>query len=278
LADRLRDLSDAALERALVELGAEIAYPPTPAIAAAVRARLAAAPPPRRPFWALASPARRLALAALAILVVLALTLALSAAAREAVADRLGLKGLRLFYVPEVPTPTPVSGGATPAPLGERLNLGRATSLAEAGAQVAYPILRPRLPNLGEPDLVFLQNTPPGGQVWLVYNVRAGLPESRQTGVALLFSQFRGSLAPEFLGKGLGPRTRLEAVAVNGGAGYRITGEAHLLMFRDGSGNVRDEAIRLAGNTLVWEQGGLLCRLEAAIEKEEALRIAATVR
>src|SRR5438067_13437079 len=104
--ERLRELSDAAFERALVELGGEIAYPPTPALAIAVRARLATAPAQRRPFWWGSSPARRLALVALAVLVLLAGTLALSPAAREAVADRLGLKGLRLFYVPALPTPT----------------------------------------------------------------------------------------------------------------------------------------------------------------------------
>ena len=44
---------------------------------------------------------------------------------------------------------------------------------------------------------------------------------------------------------------------------------------RDQSGRQSDERFRLASNVLLWEQDGLTLRIEGAISKEQALRIAA---
>jgi hypothetical protein len=41
---------------------------------------------------------------------------------------------------------------------------------------------------------------------------------------------------------------------------------------------VRDDRARLAGTSLLWEQGNLTLRPEGTLAKEEALRIAASVR
>ena len=76
----------------------------------------------------------------------------------------------------------------------------------------------------------------------------------------------------------MGRDTRLTPVTVNGGRGYWIDGESHVFFYRDASGNVHSESVRLAGNVLVWEQGGLIVRLEGDISLEEALRIAESVR
>jgi len=229
------------------------------------------------------------------------------------VAERLGLRGVTIFHVPEEPTltpmptaapgaataplPTPVAAAAaagpsptatstppaaptpTPAPVGSRLGLGQHVSLDEARSRVPYGVLAPTLPELGAPDAVYLQQAaPPGGQVSLVYASRPGLPRADASGVGLLLSQFRGDLAPEFLGKGLGPRTRIEQVSVNGQPAYWIEGEAHLFMYRVAGGDIRDEQVRLAGNVLLWEQGDLTLRLESALPREQALRIAESVR
>jgi hypothetical protein len=70
----------------------------------------------------------------------------------------------------------------------------------------------------------------------------------------------------------------LESIVVNGGMGYWIEGQPHLFIYRDARGEIRDEILRLAGNTLLWEQGGLTLRLEASIPRETALRIANSVR
>ena len=91
-------------------------------------------------------------------------------------------------------------------------------------------------------------------------------------------TQFPGDVDQGFIEKGLGPGTRLESVTVNGRPGYWIEGRPHAFVYRDANGNVRDESYRLAGNVLLWEDGDLLLRLESALSKEEALRIASSVR
>jgi hypothetical protein len=162
-------------------------------------------------------------------------------------------------------------------PAGAHLRLGQALALAEARARVAFPVLTPDLPELGAPDEVYLSDPPAGGQVTLVYRAGPGRPVAAgETGVALLLAQFRA--LDIFVGKGLGPGTRLEELTVNGGRGYWIEGGPHLLVYRDASGAVRDEMTRLAGNVLLWEQGGQTLRLEGALTKEAALRVAASLR
>jgi hypothetical protein len=151
-------------------------------------------------------------------------------------------------------------------------------TLDEARARVAYPVLVPTLPELGAPDEVYLSEPPAGGQVALVYAAAPGRAAAAETGAALLLMQFRGSTDEGFLGKGLGPGTRLEPVTVNGARGYWIEGAPHFFFHQDEAGQARQEAIRLAGNVLLWEQGDLTLRLEGAMSKDEALRIAATVR
>lgn len=289
MAERRPPPTDRELEAALRDLGAHLAYPPTPPLAVAVAERLRARPARRLPFWQIPT-VRRLAVAALTLLLLLATTLALWPAARTAIADRLGLRGVTITFVPAVPTTTPAPSPAptatppptplptpTPAPVGERLRLGQRLSAAEARARAPYPVLEPALPELGAPDEIYLENREPY-QVALVYRARPDLPAAASTGVAVLFTQFPGALAPGFLGKGLGPGTRVEEVQVQGRRAYWIEGEAHLFFYRDRAGQPRDESIRLAANVLLWEQGDLLLRLEGALSQEQALRIAASVR
>ena len=107
---------------------------------------------------------------------------------------------------------------------------------------------------------------------------RPGLPTATETGVGLLLTQFQGSLEPTFFGKGLPPGARLEQVTMAGRPAYWIEGRPHFFFYRDQSGRQIDERFRLAANVLLWEQDGLTLRIEGAFSKEEALRIAASVR
>ena len=308
MAERTQPPTDPMLEAALRDLGARLAYPPTPPLAASVAARLRARPARRPPVWETLF-ARRLAVALVTLALLLGITLALWPEARTAIADRLGLRGVTITFVPAVPTPTPTptppptatppptplptptpAPTATPVPVGVRLGLGERLTLAEARARVPYAVLEPALPELGAPDEVYLntpsapqtpstkQAIPPVNQLALVYRDRPGLPPAAETGVALLFLQFQGDLDPGFLGKGIGPGTRVEEVRIDGRLGYWIEGEAHLFFYRDPTGQPRNETIRLAGNVLLWEQDDLIMRLEGALSKEQALRIAASVR
>jgi hypothetical protein len=275
--------ADWELEAALRDLGARLDYPPPPPLAATVAEQLRVAPRPsfwRRPL------ARRLALAGLTLLLLLGLTLTAWPEARAVVAERLGLNGLTITFVPAVPTPTPTATPAptpqptpTPAPPGARLQLGRLTSLEEARALTGAPAPVPTLPELGQPDAVYVSERP-ARSVALVYGRRPGLPVAGETGVSLLVVQITGAaqeINEGFLGKGLGPGTRLEEVRVNGERGYWIEGAPHFFFYLDAAGQARQETIRLAANVLVWEQDGRIVRLEGALSREQALRIAGTM-
>ena len=88
--------------------------------------------------------------------------------------------------------------------------------------------------------------------------------------VRLLLTEFRGD---PFIEKLIDGDTEVEPVSVNGRAGAWLE-QPHVVMFRDPSGRFRDNPGRLAGKTLLWENGELTLRLEGDLSKAEALRIA----
>ncbi len=287
MTDRSRQPELDELERSLADLGSHLAYPPTPDLASTVRARLASeAQRPRlwrRAFWT--RPAVALAAAMLAVLLVAGLVLAASPEARTAIAERLGVPGVTIWYVPIVPERTPPVATpfdvsrTTPLPANVRQTFGeRLGSLAEARGRVPFTVLAPTHPDLGPPDEVYLGARPVGGQLALVYLPGAGLPETPETGVGLLVTQFQGRLEPGLFGKGLPQGSRVEQVTVNGRPAYWISGRPHFFIYRDRSDAIADERIRLAGNVLLWEQGGLTLRIEGAIAREQAIQIAESVR
>jgi len=240
------------LELELVDLGRRLDVPPAPDLAGVVRERLAE----RRRF-----PVRRAIVLAFAVL-----ALALGAAmavppARSAILEWLGLSGVRIERVQELPpVPPPPAAGAS-------LGLGERTTLGRAGERVDFALVVPA--ELGRPDEVWLDPAVPGGAVTFVY---------RRAGKTFLFAQFRGSTDPGLIKKTLEPGTRVEPVEMNGEPGYWLAGKPHVFAFQDADGESRPETIRLAGNTLLWERGELTLRLEADATKEQALRIARSVR
>ena len=92
-----------------------------------------------------------------------------------------------------------------------------------------------------------------------------------------MLSEFRGDLAPNFGQKGIGGSTGVEILTVNGGQGLWISGDHHQFGYTDSNGQYRNETTRLAGNVLLWQQGGVTFRLEGARTKDEALRFAASL-
>ena len=254
------------LEAQLRLLGAAIEYPPTPALARAVSERLAAEGGRRR----LGLPLRRVALAFAAVAVAVAAALLVSPQARTTVLGWLGLKGVLVQPVKKLPSRTPGPSG-----LALRLELGQPVSLLEAEGKVAYHIAIPQ--SLGSPDQVYFLEPPAGGEISLTYAPRPGLPATKETELGLLLMEFQGDINPDFFGKLLGPGTNLEEVTVNGNRGFWISGAPHGFLY-NGKGGTQEETFRLAGNTLLWEQGGLTLRIESALTKDQALAIARTVR
>src|SRR5258708_7042341 len=243
-------MSVAALEVALTDLGHQMAYPPTPALAERVRREIAQRPSPRRSmravrlrWWQSFIPAqRRLAVALVALIALAAAILAVSPEARTVVAERLGLRGVIIREIPAVPTPLPTAAGA-------RLSLGQPLTLEEVQTRITFQVLVPSL--LGRPDEVYLGTTPPGGQVALVYYPRPDLPQANTTGVGLLLTAFQGNVSAGIFGKGVPPGTRVEEVQVNGGHGYWIEGDPHTIFFLDSRGQGRTETTRPAGKFLL---------------------------
>lgn len=271
-------MTDAELEALLRDVGGRLRYPATPDLAQRVRARIEAGPRPRG-TWLDALRGLRLAPIALTLVVILAAAAALSPQVRAGAAEFLRLRGIDLFPVPAVPTPTasPASAVATPTAT-PRLALGSRITLAQALGTTEFRVRLPSDPLLGEPDEVYRATGPTGTQIAFVYVDRAGIPRSA-VGVAALVHQFRGGgLDASFLGKGIGPGTRVEELTVDGARGFWIEGEAHLFFYRDAGGNVHQETLRLARNVLLWERDGVLLRIEAQLTKAQALRVAGTMR
>jgi hypothetical protein len=91
-----------------------------------------------------------------------------------------------------------------------------------------------------------------------------------------LFTQFRASVE-EVIFKKVATGTQIDSVRVGGEPGFFLSGNPHDFSYLDGRGDYRQEIVRLAGNTLLWERGALTLRLEADINEEEALKIAHSV-
>jgi hypothetical protein len=270
VADRLESLSDRELEATLVAVGRDLAFPEIPDLAAAVVRRLEEEPV-RAPVLERAAqvlgfrrPGRRLALALAAVLIL----------GGAAVAGGLLVRGVRILIAPETTTPPPsptVSG-----PIGGTLFLGDEVTLAQARQQVDFEVVVPTAAGLPEP-VAYVDDDPSGGRVSLVYPAGPALPRTSETGVGMLVMEFRARIDVPFLEKVVHEAERVEEVEVGGTPAYWIEGE-HTVFYLDELGQPVEERSRLAGNTLLWQRGQVTFRLESALSKEEAIRIAESMR
>ncbi len=251
------------LEQDLTDLATAIAWPPTPNL------RVSAVLVPARrggSGWG-----RVLAIAA-AIALIAAALLAYTPT-RTAIADFLNLH-TTIYRVPALGSPSPHPSGT----LGKRLGLGSPTTLAQAQEQLAWTIAVPTA--LGSPDEVYLQQppiSPSGGEVTLVYAARPDIKVAGATGVSVLITEARGTVDEQFFGKMVGPDATLEHVTVNGHAGWWISGAPHEFVFTDAGGNFYTETLRLATNTLIFDDSGTIVRIEGDMTRAQALHIASSL-
>jgi hypothetical protein len=241
------------LEARLTELATGVAFPATPPLSALVGERLRH--PPRR--LALGRPISRgvaLALAATLLLVGIA------------AAVGIALGGLRLVFGPASlpPLPSLVVGSG----------LGESTPLAEARERVTFALRVPSLAELGEPDLTYLAEPPRGGAVTLLYSDRAGFPADSETGIGLIVTQLRADIGPEVFEKLIDAGVTVTATRVNGLPAWWVAGGDHFFFYRDATGRVVETTLRLAGDTLIWEQLGVTHRVEGAPSLVDAQRVA----
>ncbi|HEV2415256.1 MAG TPA: hypothetical protein VGX27_10635 [Candidatus Dormibacteraeota bacterium] len=236
------------LEQALTELGANIAWPPTPRLRVETGVVIPLPAVRHGRGWG-----RPLAVAAAVVLIVAGLLA--FAPTRDAIAGFLNLH-TTVQRVPHLQTPSPRPG--------QSLGLGTPMTKAELLTRVPWRISIPSA--LGEPDQVYLALPPigpSGGEVTFYY--KSG---------PVLVTEARGSVNEQFFLKTIGPGTTIENVAVNGHGGWWISGAPHTFVFTDANGNPYFDTLRLATNTLIFDDNGTVVRIEANISKQQALRIA----
>ena len=257
---------DADLDRMLRDVAARIAWPAEPQIAQRVRARVEAGPAAAPSWWERMRPVlARPSFAVTVAIVALCVVLIASQSARVAVADFLGLEGVRVGFTKQLP-----KDAAT------RLDLGGRVALDEARSHAGFDVLVPTVGDLDEPDRVYFDPSIGAGQVSFVYRPRAGLPPTTVEGVGLLVMQYRVTLEESYYKKLLENTNTIEEALVDGDFGFWVKGR-HTIEFRDDGAVGRDPA-RLAGNTLLWEHDGVTIRLESDLSKSEAIRIAESMQ
>lgn len=239
----MTDRNEVSLDAALRDLATVVEFPVVPALRAGVTSRLAG-PTPGSGRWRLARP----------ILLAAGLTLVVAA---TAVALGWALPGLRILPVASVPSaPT----------LGSGLALGEAILLDEQPFAVA---------TLGQADAAYMSRD--AGVTTLVFAPRDGLPEI-DDGIGLLAQGVEGTLDQSMVMKLVDEvGARVVPVSVDGADGFWISGPPHLVRYLDADGRERAEITRLAGDTLVWQDGETLYRLESALGLEATLRLAESV-
>ena len=223
---------------------------------------------------------------AMTLLVILIVLFAIPGV-RHAVADWLGLRGVRIEPQP-VPTTVPQAGTNVPragtthvATTLPALGFGSPTSIEAARSALPFAFAVLQDAGLGAPDGVYVDRSIADGVVSLVWKPipSAGIPASPTLpDVGLVFSMFRGRVDDASFVKMLPPGTTVESVVVGGDRGFWIAGEPHQLSASTGPGQYFAVETRLATNTLLWQHGDVTYRIEADIDRERALALAAEVK
>jgi hypothetical protein len=235
------------LHEALSAMAAQAQWPPTPELAGPVRAAIEA--PPEAERGTRPRPRRPLLAAVLALVVgggVLA-----APGVGSGLLDRLGLRNATVQKVQRLPATA----------LGSSLALGERRTPADARREAGFALLTPAA--LGAPREVYVDE----GVVTFVYRARSGRP--------ILFTQVPGSAGP-YVQKFVTADTR--RVRIAGVPGLLLRGRHVVVFAPPGGGEPRVEEARLAKNTLLWERGGLLLRVEGEQPADELIRIARSVR
>lgn len=252
------------LEGTLSDIGARLEGP-TRDMWPVVRERIAGRRP--LPWWRVGLDRVSLAPVAATLVLILAAAFLLTPDLAARAAEVLGLPGVQIFRVPATPSAATGQSGTFPGQ--------RAATVAEASRIAGFPVGEPAA--LGAPDEIYVETAPV--RVTLVYRTRQGLPATALPGIGALIVEFKGTLDAPILGKAIGPGTTLEAIPLTSGtAAYWLAGQPHQFFYRDTVGNIQPDTLRLAGNTLLWDANGITYRLEAQVFREEAVRIASTLR
>ena len=226
------------LERALLALGGELEFPPTPDLAGAVRARL------QRRRW-VRPLVFAVAVGALAIGVAMAVP-----PARSVI--------LKFFHIGSAT----VERVETLPPAQQRpLVAGLGPALVREDAEM-YAGLHMQLPKGVAPQRFYAQP----GMISTVIHA---------DGKRVLLSELKGDQMGLFK-KFASPATSVQPVDL-GEFGLWIQGGAHVLMWQFNYGRIHRVETRLAGNVLLWLSNGTTYRLEGDLDKRQMLDLAAQI-
>ncbi|MEW6224362.1 MAG: hypothetical protein AB1627_07005 [Chloroflexota bacterium] len=269
------------VETLLRAAAAELAWPATPDLRAAVLGRIArdglvpgpaasaapapeartpaseaGSPAPSRP-WAPPRPRRSMLHHARPLVVALLALLVLGG-----VAAALGfrLPGLEILRIDRVPA------------AGAGLDLGSPIPLADA---LARDQPRVRLPSaLPPPDTAWELGAGERRIVTLAYRATGDQGTLAGSDLALTVMAVPGSVDERLITKLVGPGGTVEPVSVDGSPGWWIAGAPHeILVFRpDGEVGVVTSA--LAGDTLLFAREGTLYRIETTLGRDATIAIA----
>lgn len=205
---------------------------------------------------------RWLAVAA-AVALVVGLSVAAVAPAREAVARWLGIGAVRIERTdePGPRTSTPVDSLPAPPTLP-----GGAVDLDALVGSLPFAVRLPGAGIAGEPKGAAADPAVP-----------SGLIEVRYPSFTLVALASEPGSAP-VLSKTLGPGTDTVPVVVGASDGLWITGDPHEVAFLDPDGTYQLDRVRGAGDVLLWEDDGVTYRIEGAPSLDRALAIAASLR
>ncbi|HEX2086710.1 MAG TPA: hypothetical protein VHF89_13605 [Solirubrobacteraceae bacterium] len=259
------------LEQQLRALSTRVDWPATPDLATQVTERLTSGRPTsdlpgrsaRRPEgggrlggrMVGRPPATRPRPRRIAIALALALMIPAGAAFGDDLLEWLGVKGAEVRRVEKLPPAEPPAL----ADLGER------TTLAEAERRAGFDVAVPA--DLGPPPEVRFDDV--NRSVTLVYDPR---------GEPLIVAQAPGALIRDVIRK-LVATSSVREVRVGRGAGLYISGVPHAVLLRRPGGGFAEDRARLAGDTLLFNRGELVVRIESErLPLARALAIARSLR
>ena len=218
--------------------------------------------------------------------IVLVLCLLAIPGPRHAIAHWFGIGSTRIERSPSVPSTTtalsavPVPTEASTVTFPTSLGLGRSTTAEAAASAADLPV--PLATELGQPAGIFTPRQPIDRQIVVVYQPSESLPASPIPGVGALLSSVPARLDEGSFLKMAGTGTTVEPLTLDGDDGRTIDavwleGSPHEVMYVGDGDEVFWETLRLATNTLLWEDSGVVYRLEAQLDRDRAVAIAQSI-
>jgi hypothetical protein len=155
-------------------------------------------------------------------------------------------------------------------PIGQGWTFDSEITLEQAESDVDWTVVWPQ--SLGRPDHVYEQRIGAATMISLVYNPRVGYPAGGSGGPGVLLVEVGGALENLQITKTIPEGGVVEAVNLAGVTGYWVAGTFH--QFAIDARNGEHLLHQVGGQTLVWQSGGVVYRLETRAGKDVSVALA----